>query len=106
MAHAPACWVVAQLTQVLRPQGSGKKVVLVKSDRDGRYSTREVVSHDGLRRVRLHGCVAAARPYDGAAHSFPQQCLALPLLASLHDRLTTAEFEAVDVIAVDEVRCA
>ncbi len=36
----------------LRPQGNGKKVVVVKSDRDGRYSTREVVSHDGMRRVR------------------------------------------------------
>ena len=46
------------------------------------------------------------RVTDVTARSCPQQCLALPLLAALHERLTTAEFEAVDVIAVDEVRHA
>ena len=33
-------------------QESGRAVLVAKSDRDGRYSTDEVVSHDGLRRVR------------------------------------------------------
>lgn len=55
------------------------------------------------------GCVQpphlpARRAPDGATRACPQQCLALPLLAALHERLTKAEFDAVDVIAVDEVR--
>ena len=60
-SHRPhAGWL--QSSHWRSPQGNGKNVVVVKSDRDGRYSTREVVSHDGLRRVRQRGVVAAVPP--------------------------------------------
>ena len=90
-----------------RAQDKGRKVVLIKSNKDSRYAADEVVSHDGLRRVRccalatrLATCALTRRP---ALRAF-QPCIALSKMERLWDRVTVAEYEAADVIAVDEAR--
>ena len=81
-------------------QESGRAVLVAKSDRDGRYSTDEVVSHDGLRRVRR-----APAPFVSCLPDAPptnqQPCRAVKVLTSL---FSLPEYELAKVVAVDEVR--
>ncbi len=91
------------------PQRAGRRVVVVKSDKDRRFSDFEVVSHDGLRRVRGFTCRRHRRMRfcsGSRCARAAQPCYALPQLMELHKRLSPDEFNSFDVIAVDEVRSA
>lgn len=62
-------------------QTSNKKIALVKSDRDTRYSRNEITTHDGLAR----------------------RCHAVNTLSQLRSAIGET-YDAVDVIAIDEAQ--
>lgn len=70
------------LQRVREAEASGQRVVLVKSAVDTRYSVDHVVTHNGDKRP----------------------CVSLSQLRSLRERLGTAEYDKVDVVAVDEAQ--
>ncbi|EFJ41754.1 hypothetical protein VOLCADRAFT_84037 [Volvox carteri f. nagariensis] len=70
------------LQHVREAQSAGQRVVVVKSAVDTRYSTDHVVTHTGER----------------------LPCISLSRLGSLREQLGTAEYDKVDVVAVDEAQ--
>lgn len=56
------------------PQEAGRRILVAKSDRDRRYAASEVVSHNGLRRVRSGaGCATPARALSRRRTACPRR---------------------------------
>lgn len=72
----------ALLRRVQAEAGSGRTVVLIKSDKDNRYGLDSVVTHDGTKMA----------------------CWALSELSSFHDKLGMEAYDKVDVIGIDEAQ--
>ncbi|KAK8937317.1 Thymidine kinase [Platanthera zijinensis] len=72
----------ALLRRIQLAADSGRRVVMIKSDKDTRYGLDSVVSHDGAKML----------------------CFALPDLSVLRSKMSDEDYEMLDVIGIDEAQ--
>lgn len=72
----------ALLKRVQKEADAGRRVSLVKSDKDNRYAVAAVVSHDGVQ----------------------MPCVAVPSLAAFREHVGEEEYKQMDVIGIDEAQ--
>lgn len=72
----------ALLRRIRKEADAGRKVSLVKSDKDNRYSESAVVSHDGVQ----------------------MPCVAVPCLASFREHVGEEKYRQIEVIGIDEAQ--
>lgn len=85
------------LRRVLAAESEGAAVALVKSQKDGRYSTHEVVTHDGTRRsCHTYGQLMDFLNMPSSSSLRQQQCIISTTLV--------VDFQSAGVIAIDEAQ--
>lgn len=72
----------ALLKRITTEADAGRRVSLVKSDKDNRYAVSAVVSHDGVQ----------------------MPCVAVPTLAAFRKHVGEEEYRQIDVIGIDEAQ--